>query len=71
MLNHTLSLGEFTKFDVDFIGYKGSSMPQKLQDYKDNIHIVPIDTSVIDSLKSLPKVFYLFYVLARIVVQIT
>ena len=30
MLNHTLSLAEFTDFDIDFIGYQGSSMPAKL-----------------------------------------
>ena len=33
MLNHTLSLAEFTNFDIDFIGYKGSSMPAKLDQY--------------------------------------
>jgi len=35
MLNHAISLAEFTKFKVDFIGYEGSSMPQKLNQYKE------------------------------------
>ena len=35
MLNHTLSLAEFTKLKVDFIGYKGSSMTEKVNEYKD------------------------------------
>lgn len=51
MLNHTLSLGEFTQFQVDFIGYKGSSMPGKLALYEDRISLVYIDTGLIDKLK--------------------
>jgi hypothetical protein len=31
MLNHTFSLAEFTDLQVEFIGYQGSSMPQKLE----------------------------------------
>jgi hypothetical protein len=30
MLNHTLSLGEFTDCQIDLIGYKGTSMPKKI-----------------------------------------
>ena len=33
MLNHVTSLAENTKLQVDFIGYQGSSMPKKLEDY--------------------------------------
>ena len=35
MLNHAISLCEFTKYKVEFVGYKGSSMPARLKDYKD------------------------------------
>lgn len=70
MLNHTLSLAEFTKFDIDFVGYKGSSMTKKVDDYK-QINLVYINTDIIDKLKSLPRIFYLFYAIMRIVIQIT
>ena len=36
MLNHTFSLAEFTKFQVDFVGYRGSSMTSRVQEF-DNI----------------------------------
>ena len=31
MLNHALSLAEFTELEIDFIGYEGTSMPAKLE----------------------------------------
>ena len=34
MLNHAVSLAEFTKLQVDFVGYQGSSMPQKLKQHE-------------------------------------
>lgn len=67
MLNHALSLAEFTDFKVDFIGYQGSSMTDRVNSYPD-LSIVYINTSIIDKLKSLPKIFYLFYAVIRIVI---
>ena len=68
MLNHSLSLAEFTKLQVDFIGYKGSSMTEKVNEYKDQLRLVHIDTSLIDKIKSWPKYLYLFYAIARIII---
>jgi hypothetical protein len=68
MLNHALSLAEFTELDIDFIGYEGSSMPIKLDQFR-QIHLKYIDTSIIDTFKKAPKVFYLLYAFIRIFVQ--
>jgi len=45
-------------------------MPKKLEDYGDQIKLVYLSTSLIDALKSLPKIFYIFYALIRIVYQV-
>jgi hypothetical protein len=46
MLNHTISLAEFTKLKIDFIGYEGSSLPKRMADYKEEINVVYIDTTL-------------------------
>ena len=68
MLNHTFSLAEFTKLKVDFIGYEGSSMPKKLDDYKNEIRVKYINTKLIEKAKNLP---YILYAFLRIILQIT
>jgi hypothetical protein len=68
MLNHTLSLAEFTKLKIDFIGYEGESMPAKMDEYKNEINVVYITTKWIDTIKSLP---YLIYAILRIILQIS
>ena len=37
MLNHVISLAEFTKLKVDFIGYEGSSLPARMSQFKKEI----------------------------------
>ena len=68
MLNHAISLADFTKLKVDFIGYRGSSMPKKLENVK--VNLVYIDTTIIDYLKKMPRIFYLVYAILRILIQI-
>jgi len=70
MLNHAISLAEFTKMKVDFVGYKGSSMPKKLEEHQNQLSLVYIDTTIIDAIKGLPRVFYLLYAVLRIVIQV-
>ena len=69
MLNHSLSLSQFTDLQVDFIGYEGSGVPNQLKNSKVNIKY--IDTKIIDVLKKLPKQLYIFYALIRIILQVT
>jgi len=54
---------------VDFIGYQGSSMPKKLEEFHKKIRLMYLSTDLIDSLKRLPRVFYLFYAVVRILYQ--
>lgn len=70
MLNHVTSLAENTKLNVDFIGYEGTSMPKKLEDYGQQIQLVYLSTSLIDSLRNIPKIFFIFYALVRVVYQV-
>ena len=69
MLNHSLSLSQFTKMQVDFIGYEGSGVPSQLKNSRVNIKY--IDTKIIDMLKKLPKQLYILYALIRIALQVT
>jgi len=69
MLNHSLSLSQFTKMQVDFIGYEGSGVPSQLKN--SSVNIKYIDTKIIDMLKKLPKQLYIFYALIRIALQVT
>ena len=68
MLNHAVSFATNMECSVDFIGYKGSSLPAKLQEL-DNLSVMYLSTPY-DMLKNLPRVFYLFYAMVRIVYQI-
>ena len=69
MLNHSISLSQFTNLKVDFVGYQGSDIPNQLK--QNNVNVVLINTSIIDVLKGLPKVLYLFYAIIRIILQVT
>ena len=64
MLNHVISLAEFTKLKIDFIGYEGSSLPARMSQFKEEIQVVNIDTTWMDKLKNLP---YLVYAFLRII----
>ncbi len=68
MLNHALSLAKLTKFRVDFVGYQGPSMPPNL--VQNGVNPVFISTSIIDSLKKMPKIFYIVYAILRILIQL-
>ena len=70
MLNHACSIAANTSYRVDFVGYRGGSMPKKLEEYGDQLQLVYINTTIIDTLKRLPRAFYLFYAILRIVIQV-
>ena len=69
MLNHAVSFAENMECTVRFIGYMGScKKPAKVLEL-DNLSLVYMWTPY-DMLKNLPRVFYLFYAVVRIVCQI-
>jgi len=55
---------------VEFIGYRGTSMPARLKEFREQIKILHINTDLIDKLKEMPKIFYLLYAALRILIQI-
>mmetsp|Transcript_32700 Transcript_32700/g.49963 ORF Transcript_32700/g.49963 Transcript_32700/m.49963 type:complete len:88 (-) Transcript_32700:1084-1347(-) len=70
MLNHTISLAQATKFKVEFVGYRGTSMPQRLKEFREQIKILHISTDLIDKLKEMPRILYPLYAALRIIIQI-
>ena len=83
MQNHTVEITKNTDYSVYFIGYKGffkSTMKIKCKFLESNINenilkndriqIIDLKNSFIESLRKLPRIFFLIYAFLRIVIQI-
>jgi beta-1,4-mannosyltransferase len=69
MINHALSVANLTSYNVDLIGYRGSSLPEAVENNK-KIRTRYLSTAVVDTLRKLPKAFYLLYAILRILIQV-
>jgi hypothetical protein len=70
MLNHAQSAAMSPEIDsIELIGYKGSSLPEWIGETNGKVKVKYVSTKIIDKLKKLPKIFYFFYLILRILIQ--
>jgi len=68
MQNHALEILNNTDYNVYFVGYHENRSHDSIEN-NDRITIVPVSTWWLKPLQKLPKIFYYFYAIVRLIIQ--